>query len=307
MGKDTNKQFNWRAFVSVLTTLSFIAMTFTGVILFVVPPGRIANWTGWTMIALTKHQWVGLHVWFSLIFMIASGFHVYLNWNPLVRYFKSKASHAFALRPEWVLALVISAVVFVCTLGNVAPFSSLLEWNEAIKYSWDTPRQRAPIPHAELLTFTELAEQVQDVNLETMLANLKAKGIEAGSPDVVIGELAEASKMTPMQLYDLALGQSGHSRGRAGQGGRGHGQGRGQAGQFADANHVQAGPGPGRGLGRLTLKQYCDQIGMDINASVDKLKKAGFEATPDMTIRAIAETVGVLPSEIRTVLEPQTQ
>ena len=65
---------------TVLAALSFIGMVFTGVILFVVPPGRIANWTGWTLIGLTKHQWIGLHDWFSVIFIAASVFHIYLNW-----------------------------------------------------------------------------------------------------------------------------------------------------------------------------------------------------------------------------------
>ena len=284
-------------------------MTFTGVILFVVPPGRVANWTGWTIMALTKQQWVALHVWFSLIFVIASALHVYFNWKPLVNYFKDKVNKAFALRGEWVAALVLSVLVFVCTLADVAPFSSLLEWNESIKHSWETPPQRAPIPHAELLTFTELAEQVPGVDLDTMLANLKAKGIEVDSPDVVLGELAEDSKMTPMQLYNLALGRAGAGRGhgRGGQGGGQRGQG-GGAGQFGDAHpdadNVRA--GTGRGFGRLTLKQYCDQTSLDTNACVETLKKAGFEAAPDMTMRAIADAAGVHPAEVRNVLEPQT-
>jgi len=33
MSKEKRKLFNWRAFVSVLTALSFIGMAFTGVIL----------------------------------------------------------------------------------------------------------------------------------------------------------------------------------------------------------------------------------------------------------------------------------
>jgi len=304
MGKKTNKEFSWRAFASVLTTVSFIAMTFTGVILFVVPPGRVANWTGWTLMALTKHQWVALHVWFSLIFMIASALHVYFNWKPLVNYFKDKANKGFALRDEWAAAVVVSAGVFACTLAEVSPFSSLLDWNEQIKHSWETPSERAPIPHAELLTLAELAEESSDVDLDSMLANLKAKGIEVGSPNVVLGDLAEGLKMTPMQLYDLALGRTGGGRGRGG--GRG-GQGGGGAGQFdgvhagVDAtNHVPS----GRGFGRLTLKQYCDQTGLDANACVERLKKAGFETAPGMTMRAIADAAGVHPSEIRDLLEP---
>ena len=294
MSNDTKKQFNWRSFISVLTALSFIGMTFTGVILFVVPPGRVANWTGWTLIGLTKHEWIGLHDWFSIIFVAASVIHLYLNWKPFVSYFKSKATKAFALRGEWAAALVVCAVVFACTLGDIRPFSSLLAWNENIKHSWESPQQRAPIPHAELMSLDELARQVPGVDLETMLDNLKAEGIEVESADIVLGELAEAYNMTPVRLYNIALGQAGP--------GRGHGGG----GQRAESEELGGG-GPGRGFGKMTLTQYCEQKDLDVNTAVKKLQDAGIKAGPDMTIRGIADSVGGHPSEIRAVIDPPNQ
>ena len=307
MSKDTNKHFNWRSFVSVLTALSFIGMAFTGVILFVVPPGRVANWTGWTLIGLTKHEWVGLHDWFSIIFVVASVIHLYLNWKPFVSYFKGKATKAFALRAEWAAAMVVCAVVFVGTLGDVRPFSSLLAWNENIKHSWESPQQRAPIPHAELMSFTELVRQVPDVDLETMFANLKAQGIEVESADIVLGELAEAYNMTPSRLYNIALGLVGPGRGGRGQGGRGVGGG----GRYAESEEVGSGEhgqgGSGRGFGKMTMKQYCEQMGLDVNTAVKKLRDAGFKAGPDMTIRGIADSAGGHPSEIRAIIDPPIQ
>jgi hypothetical protein len=301
MSKDTNKHFNWRSFVSVLTAMSFIGMAFTGVILFVVPPGRIANWTGWTIIGLTKHEWVGLHDWFSIIFVVASVIHLYLNWKPFVSYFKSKATKAFALRAEWAAALVVCAVVFVGTLGEVRPFSSLLAWNENIKHGWDSTQQRAPIPHAELMSLTELAKQVQAVDLETMLGNLKAAGIKVDSADIVLGELAQAYNMTPVQLYNIALGQA-----VSGRGGRGYGGG-GQGAESEELGAGHGGAGPGRGFGKMTLIQYCEQMGLDVKKAVKKLQDAGFKAGTDMTIRGIAESVGKHPSEIRAIIEPPSK
>jgi hypothetical protein len=133
--KDTNIQFSWRSFFSVLAAVSFIGMTFTGIMLFVVPPGRIANWTGWTLLALTKQQWIGLHDWFSIIFVVAAGFHVYFNWKAFVSYFMSKISKALALRAEWAAALVVCVIAFIGTVVGVTPFSDLLAWNENIKNS----------------------------------------------------------------------------------------------------------------------------------------------------------------------------
>ena len=290
MSEEAKKKFNWRSYVSVLTAISFIGMVFTGIILFFVPPGRVANWTGWTMLALTKQQWIGLHDWFSIIFVIASVFHLYFNWKIFVCYFKSKVTRAFGLRTEWVLAAITCIVVFICTLVGVKPFSSLLAWGESIKHSWDSPRQRAPIPHAELLSLTELAEDTPDVDFETMLSNLRMTGIEVESPDVVVGELAQSYGMTPVRLYEIALGQTA--------------AGRGGGGRYRQAGaDDRRGGRSGQGFGRMTLKQCCEEMDLDLNTAVKKLKEAGITVSSDMTIRNISDSTGAHPSEILTILQ----
>jgi len=290
MSKETKTQFSWRAFFSLLAAVSFIGMTFTGIILFVVPPGRIANWTGWTILALTKHQWIGLHDWFSIIFVVASVFHLYFNWKPFVSYLKSKVTKAFALRAEWVAALVVCIIAFAGTVLGVSPFATLMEWNESIKQSYDSPRQRGPVPHAEMMTLAELADKYTGIELETMLDNLRQHGIKVESPEAVLGELAEINGLTPAELYNIALGKTGSGR-------RGSGGG-GQRGGGDDLGGQRG----GGGFGRLTLKQYCQQIGLDIDTVVSKLKDNGYQASPDMTMRAIADSASVHPSQVRAVI-----
>ena len=263
MSKETKTQFSWRAFFSLLAAVSFIGMTFTGIILFVVPPGRIANWTGWTILALTKHQWIGLHDWFSIIFVVASVFHLYFNWKPFVSYLKSKITKSFALRAEWVAALVVCIIAFAGTVLGVSPFATLMEWNESIKQSYDSPRQRGPVPHAEMMTLAELADKYTGIELETMLDNLRQHGIKVESPEAVLGELAEINGLTPAELYNIALGKTGSGRRGSGGGGQ-RGGGDSLGGQR------------GGGFGRLTLKQYCQQAGLDIDTVVSKLKDNGY-------------------------------
>jgi hypothetical protein len=288
------RRFQWRAFVSVTTILSLLAMSVTGVVLFVTPPGRIAHWTGWTLSGLDKDQWTALHIWFSLVFLIAAAFHIYLNWKPLVSYFTSRARKAFALRREWVVSVALCVLVSVGTLTEVTPFSSVLALNERIRHGWDRPGQRAPIPHAELMTLSEMAEKVKGLDAETMMRNLQDKGIEVASPDAVVGELAQQNNMTPNQLYALAAneqqrgaGQGGNRRFSGLQGGEGFG-GRRQGGGF--------------GIGRLTLRQYCDQGELNVETTVAKLKANSIEAEPDTTIREIADNAGLHPSAIRDIL-----
>ncbi len=301
--KRTN--FNWRAFVSLTTGLSFIGMGITGIALLFVPPGRIANWTDWKMLGLTKHQWIGQHVWFSTVFVIAAILHIYLNWRPLVNYCKAKVGKGLALRWEWVLSLALCLVVGAGTFAGIRPFSSLLDWSEGIKHGWDTPARRAPIPHAELMTLEELAEHVKDVDAETMIANLKAGGIQVESSADVVGEMAKAHNLSPIELYNMAIGAENRGRGR-GAGGQGRGaggQGRGGPGGEGQSEHGQ-GAGSGlRMVGRMTLRQYCDQAGLDLGKSIEKLQAAGLKAASDMTLREIADLANRHPSEVRDLLE----
>jgi hypothetical protein len=287
-GKRAGRQFNWRAFISVTTALSFLAMSVTGVVLFVTPPGRIAHWTGWRMLALTKDQWGGLHIWFSLVFMVVAALHIYLNWGCLLGYFRDKVRKAFTLRKEWVLALLICVIVGWGTLAEVAPFSSVLTWNEAIKRSWETPVGQAPIPHAELMTLREIAEKTDGVEAESMAKNLRASGIHVESPDAILGELAKKAGMTPRQLYAVATGGDGSRHVAPGRNGSGR---QNQRGVY--------------GMGRLTLREYCAQEGLDVNRAAQKLRKSGLKAEPDMSLREIADTGGIHLSVIRDMLKQE--
>jgi hypothetical protein len=47
-------RFQLRGFVSLLLTLFFLALSFSGVMLYLTPRGRVANWTGWSMLGLEK-------------------------------------------------------------------------------------------------------------------------------------------------------------------------------------------------------------------------------------------------------------
>ena len=279
------RRFNWRAFTSVTTALSFLAMSITGIVLFVTPPGRIAHWTGWKMLALMKDQWGGLHIWFSLIFMIAAVVHLYLNWRSFLSYFRDRVRKALALRREWVIAALLCGVVGWGTLADVPPFSSLLAWNEAIKHSWETPTGQAPIPHAELMTLSELAERTEGLEAQSMIERLRAEGINVSSPDAVLGDLAKEAGMTPRKLYAIATGESDAQM---------VGRGRGGSGRQT--------VGGGYGIGRLTLRQYCEQQGLDPAQMLQKLRDNGFNAELDMTMREIADTGGVHPSAMRDLL-----
>lgn len=280
---DGKNRFQFRAFISVLSGFLFVLLVVTGIVLYITPRGRVANWTGWTFWHLTKHEWIGLHICFSAVFLVTCLVHLWLNIKPMIRYFIQSVQTAKRLRWEPVAALVLCGVVFVGALKPFIPFSSLLDLNERIKFSWEKPTQQAPIPHAELLTIAELATQAK-LEADVLQLNLRNHGIEVGWDDV-FGDIANQHQLSPDQLYLIATGQKNPLDGQE------HGRRRGE--------------GPGGGFGKQTLETACSEMGVDLQKSINALKAAGIEATPQMRIRAIADEHNVHPSQIRSILENQ--
>ena len=66
---------------------------------------------------------------------------------------------------------------------------------------------------------------------------------------------------------------------------------------------LRDGGGQMRGMGRLTLKQNCQTEKLDIEKSLEKLIAAGAIVHENMSLREIAEQLGVHPSEIKTIIE----
>ncbi len=273
-------KFRFRPFVSLLTAFSFVVIVVTGAVLYITPPGRIANWTNWTFWGLSKHQWGAVHICFGTLFLIVSILHIWLNLKPLMNYFVRKVQDTSKIQTEWILALAVCGLVFWGALKPFVPCSSLLDLNDRIKYSWEEPQKQPPIPHAEILTLEELAKK-SDIELDTIIQNLKAAGIEV-SPSDIFGTVAEQQNLSPNELFAIAADRQ--TERPAG----GHGEG---------------GGGGGSGFGQKTLKQACEEIGIEPEKALEALKAAGIEATVDMRIREMADQNNMRAGQIRQILK----
>ena len=59
------KGFNFRSFTSFILVWTFLTLLVSGAVLYIAPPGRIANWTRWQLMILTKEKWQAVHIFFS--------------------------------------------------------------------------------------------------------------------------------------------------------------------------------------------------------------------------------------------------
>ncbi len=264
--------FQWRALTSVLMTLGFALLALSGTVLFLSPPGRVANWTNWTMIGLRKSEWGGVHIWFGTLFLVMTALHTFFNWRPLVSYFKNRATRSIGFRKEWAVAALVTVVVFGGTRAGLPPFSTLLAWNEAFKESWEVATQRAPIPHAELLTLAALAEK-GGVDLAAATTRLTAKGIAGFTPETVVQKIADSANLSAQQVYDVIMTAptvaGSHAEGKA-----------------------------GGGLGWKTLMQFRADEGLSIDAVRAQLTAKKIKFDDAMTLREIASSNGQKPYDL---------
>lgn len=293
----STKRFRFRAFVSFLLLLSTLVIIVGGVILFVSPPGRVANWTGWRLLWLTKAQWQAIHSMFAVIFIIAGGLHVYYNWRALWGYLKNRLRGGLRLSWELAGATVVSLLVFTLTLRDAQPFAVILDFGDRITQSWAVPEAEPPAPHAEQLTLQAFGATI-GLGPEELQQRLGRLGLGAMSLELTLAELAAERGMPPRELADSiadwrAGGVAGISR---------PGTGR-QAGAVAGGGPPGGGAmGGAPGFGRLTVEAFCSQEGIDPAAGLARLRAAGINANPGDNLRALATNSGKEPAEIAAII-----
>lgn len=195
-----------RRFTSLTITFSFLIMTYTGILLFIAPKGRVANWTNWKLFGLDKTEYTNLHVTFMVLFIIASIFHIYLNWKPMMSYFKNKSREFSLLTKEFIFALTINIFFIVGTLYYWAPFEQFLDFEEDVKSSWEKKVDQAPYSHAELSTIEELAQRTGK-DATHIMEQLKAKNIQGVALDKTIEKIAKENGKSPSQLFEILQSQ----------------------------------------------------------------------------------------------------
>ena len=269
------KRFNWRAFFSLYIVISFVVIAATGIVLYVTPPGRVANWSEWTFAGLTKEQWQAVHTIFTFVFVVAAGFHVYFNWKILLAYLRSRFHAGIPRWRELALSSALVAVLMAMTLGRVPPLSYVIDARETIAASWSTPLTEPPVPHAELLTLAKLGETIK-MPLEKIRAKLSGANIDAGGPEATLGEIAARHGLRPSELYAKIR---------------------------EDEPKAAIPIAEGGGYGQRTVRQLSDQLQIPLADVLLNLRRQGVAAEPDSNVKALAGAHGKLPIEIVRMMQ----
>ncbi len=188
---------------------TFVIIGVTGVILYFTPPGRIARWTGWNFLWMSKDQLEGVHTVCSFLFLLASVVHIVLNWKSMLQYFKSGLSLISGYRKrytrEFLLALLLSLVVFLGSYLPFTPFKDIIDAGSRLKKSWGKSQMEAPVPGAEALTLKEFAFRVLKADAGTVIKKLTSCGIHVRRPDQTLKDVAALNDCSPADLYRMML------------------------------------------------------------------------------------------------------
>ena len=274
--KKQGKKFSWRGWTTFVTVIAFIVDLISGIILYISPPGRVANWTNWQVWGLSKEQWGAIHTIFGYVLLFIIAVHIYYNWKMLWHFIWSKVRKAVNLRKEMVGAALVCLIVFMGTLWEMPPFSSTMELGEYFKDSWEENKAETPVAHGELLSLKEFADTVK-VPVEEIRDVLKSKGYKVKNVEQTIASIAKENNTSPNKLYEDMKGGGVKP---------------------AEPKSFQ-----GSGMGRKTLEMISAERGVPLEEILDRLNKNGIKAKPNDKLKEIAGREGKTPMEIFNLIE----
>jgi len=270
------KKFDWRAFTSLYITISFIIIIVSGIVLYIAPPGRIAKWTYIPLLGVEKDQWQTIHTIFTFILIIASGFHIYFNWHIFMSYLKNKLTKKFAFKKELIFSFVAAITLFFLTLSNIPPFRSIMEFGDSVTDSWEDGLNKPPIPHAEDLTITEMADLLGRP-VESLISTIQSNNIEVGDSNTIMKDLARENNRSPNEVYQFFQVE-------------------------AQQKHLLNKKSRGTGWGRKTIRRTCEEMGINETKALNNLGSKGIKANSTMKIKELALKYNMRPSEIVDIL-----
>jgi hypothetical protein len=300
------RRFHFRAFISFFVLVSALVITVGGVMLYVSPPGRIANWTDWRILGLTKTQWQEIHTIFALLFVVTAGIHTYLNWRVLLSYLRDRVRGGMRRGRELAAAGLAAVVVFGMTLRDAPPFSSVLAFGERLSYSWDVAESQPPVPSAEELHLEAYAAVV-GLEPQEVTGRLDSLGLGPWDPGRTLGDVAASLGLAPRALAEQIGGRTG-AMGGAGRGGRAAGgqpigsRDVGAGAASAGAGLADPGSGTGTGFGRLTVEAFCAQEEVPVAEALARLRRIGVTARAGDRIRDLATQSGREPADLAGIM-----
>ncbi|MCF8032443.1 MAG: DUF4405 domain-containing protein [Desulfarculaceae bacterium] len=275
-----NQSFSLRGLTSLMSGAGLLVMGLSGLVAYFMPQGRVAYWTDWHFLGLTKTQWGDIHIISSILFLVAAGFHLYFNWKPFLNYIKGKAAKVRGRKRELIITLAALVLVVAAGIKPFPPLSWITELNAFLKDSWVTsPSHEPPFGHAEELKLTVFCKKM-GIPLSAATNLLSSRGLQGVSPQARLLDMARANRISPMELYAIIQPLETPLTPAA------------PAGHAFSAQEVEE-RFAGTGIGNKTLAGVAQASGQSPTAIQARLDRAGLKMAPQQTLKAAADANGL--------------
>lgn len=264
----------FRKITSLTLLLSGALLLLTSVVLYIEPHGRVAFWADWHLAGLSKTQWDAVHVTTGLLFTLAAAVHLYLNWRPVVTYFRDRSKEITTLSKPFLISLFITLYVSVGTLTGLPPMKQVMDLNEFIKNKQARIYGNPPYGHAELSSLAKLAGYT-NLNPDKALATLRQNGLNVVSRSQSLKEIAFQNHTTPQRVFEIMLkSKSGEN-------------------PFAVLPER-----PPAGTGKARIEDFCKQFDLPLDKVLLKLESRKISARKGMTFKEISLVNGMKPVDV---------
>lgn len=280
---------NMRKITSMILLTSLFVLTVNSVVLYIVPEGRIAYWSNWAFLGLTRQEWVDQHLTVGVLFLVAGVLHISYNWTSILAYLKNKARELKVFTPSFSIGVLVTLAVAAGTYLHLPPMRTLINISSAIKDSGARKYGIPPYGRAELSSLKEFARK-ERLDQDKSLELLKAAGVQVESAGESLKAIAAKNDLSPQQVYEIIKPAKIATTERS------------QGGTAARSGSVPLPDNPPPGFGRKTLAEACRELGVEAPAIVEGLQRQGITAAPGMSIKEIAEGAGKEPREIYEVM-----
>ncbi len=258
--------------ISLTLALSFLIMSITGLMLYIVPKGKVAYWADWQMFGLTKTQYGDIHITSMILFLVVTIWHIYYNWKPLMSYLKNSAKQVTLFKKELLIALAVNTLFVVGTLMGIQPFQGVLDVNEGIKTYWENEYGSPPYGHAEESSLQAFSKRI-GIPINKARTQLQEKDITITKNSQTLLEIAKQNGISPKVIYDIIKSKKSTSK-----------------------TNISS-------LGRKTLSDLAEMNVINLEKSLLFLKEKGINATPQSRIRKLANALETTPHELFNTLK----
>jgi len=251
-----------RKIVSLTLVFSGLVELITSVVLYILPAGRVAYWTDYRLLGLSKTDWGNIHITVGTLFLIMAILHIYLNWRPILTYLKKKARVSLPANRQTMLSILFTAYVTVGTLYNLPPMKYVISLGEYFSDQANIRYGEPPYGHAELSSLKMFARKMY-LDLDKAQALLHQANIAMTGPEQTLLEIAQNNHQTPQAIYEIIKPAS-----------------------IQSPEKIQAFPdSPAPGFGTKTIREICSAFGFPEDRLLAYLQDAGVTFSPEDSIK----------------------